>query len=544
MVEPMSSQNYPSHAVAIVGLAGRFPGARNLDEFWRNLRDGVESLETFTDADLDAAGISSAVRSNPNFVRKGTVLEGADQFDAGFFGISPREAQIIDPQQRIFLECAWEALEHAGYAAGHAQKIVGVYAGASMNTYLLTQILANQSFIDAVGGYQLMLGSDKDFLCTRVSYKLDLHGPSMTIQTACSTSLVAVVVACQALNRGECDMALAGGVSALFPQRTGYLFQEGMILSPDGHCRPFDADARGTRAGDGAGIVVLKRLSDALADRDTIHAVIRGAAINNDGADKAGYTAPSVNGQIEVIAMAQTLAGVDPRSITYIEAHGTATPLGDPIEIAALTQAFRASTPDIGFCRLGSLKANLGHLDAAAGVAGLIKAVLALTHREIPPLVNFRTPNPQLDLERSPFVASAQRTDWPSNNGVRRAGVSSFGIGGTNAHVVLEEAPPATATKPARNAHLLVLSAKTATALEQMTANLADDLEARADLVLQDVEWTLQTGRREFSHRRALVAVDATQAAKALRQPQCAPVLTGSHEGERASRRLPVQRAR
>ena len=277
--------------------------------------------------------------------------------------------------------------------------------------------------------------------------------------------------------------------------------------------------------------MVLKRLSDALADRDTIHAVIRGAAINNDGADKAGYTAPSVNGQIEVIAMAQTLAGVDPRSISFIEAHGTATPLGDPIEIAALTQAFRASTPDIGFCHLGSLKANLGHLDAAAGVAGLIKAVLALTHREIPPLVNFRTPNPQLNLELSPFVASAQRSDWPGNNGVRRAGVSSFGIGGTNAHVVIEEAPPVLPGKPARDAHLLVLSAKTATALEQMTANLADALEKRDGPALQDVEWTLQTGRREFSHRRALVAVDAMQAAKALREPQRAPVLTGSHEG-------------
>ena len=267
------------------------------------------------------------LRSNPDFVRKGTTIEGADLFDAGFFGLPPREAQSVDPQQRIFLECSWEALEHAGYAGNASQMTVGVYAGASMNTYLLTQILTNPAFIEAVGGYQLMLGNDKDFLCTRVSYKLDLHGPSMTIQTACSTSLVAVVAACRALDHGECDMALAGGVSVNFPERSGYQFQEGMILSPDGRCRPFDADARGTRAGAGAGVVVLKRLTDALPDRDTIHAVIRGAAINNDGAMKAGYTAPSVDGQVEVIALAQALAGVDPRTITYIENswHGNAT---------------------------------------------------------------------------------------------------------------------------------------------------------------------------------------------------------------------------
>ena len=314
----------------------------------------------------------------------------------------------------------------------------------------ISQLMRNPAFVATVGGYQIMLGNDKDFLCTRVSYELDLRGPSLTIQTACSTSLVAVAVACQALHAGECDMALAGGVSVTFPQRMGYMYEEGMILSPDGHCRPFDIDARGTRGGAGAGIVVLKRLSDALADRDTIHAVIRGAAINNDGAGKAGYTAPSIDGQVEVIATAQTLAGIDPRTISYIEAHGTGTPLGDPIEIAALTKVFRAGTPDIGFCRIGSLKANIGHLDAAAGVAGLIKTVLAFKHREIPPLVNFRTPNPQLDLDRSPFTASSQGSAWSSDGAPRRAGVSSFGIGGTNAHVVLEEAPPVQPCAPTR----------------------------------------------------------------------------------------------
>ena len=494
---------------------------------------GVESLETFSDADLELAGVPKSLSSNPDYVRKGTVLKACDQFDASFFGYSPREAQILDPQQRIFLECAWEALEHAGYAAGGTgHKAVGVYAGASINTYLLAQILRNPAVIEAVGGYQLMLGNDKDFLCTRVSYKLDLRGPSMTIQTACSTSLVAVAVACRALYRGECDLALAGGVSLMFPRRAGYLSQEGMIFSPDGHCRPFDVDARGTRGGEGAGIVVLKRLSEALADRDTIHAVIRGSAINNDGAGKAGYTAPSVDGQVEVIAMAQALAGVDPRTISYIEAHGTGTPLGDPIEIAALTQVFRASTPDVGFCRLGSLKANLGHLDAAAGVAGLIKTVLALQHREIPPLVNFRTPNPQLDLDRSPFAASAQGSAWANDGAPRRAGVSSFGIGGTNAHVVLEEAPPATPGTSLRNAHLLVVSAKTATALEQATANLAEHLDAQKEPSLTDVEWTLQVGRQAFAHRRAVVVRNIAEAVERLRHPQRAPVMTGLHEGE------------
>nr|WP_294524335.1 type I polyketide synthase [uncultured Rhodopila sp.] len=521
----------PEQAIAIIGLAGRFPDARNLDDFWRNIRAGVESLETFNEAELDAAGVPESLRSNPDFVRKGTRLEGAELFDAKFFGLSPREAQIIDPQQRVFLECAWEALEHAGYAAGTIDRPVGVYAGSSINTYLFSQILRNPALMEAVGGYQLMLGNDKDFLCTRVSYKLNLRGPSISVQTACSTSLVAVELACRALQSGECDMALAGGVSLNFPQQAGYLYQSGMIFSPDGHCRPFDAAAAGTRAGAGAGVVVLKRLADALADRDTIQAVIRGAAINNDGAGKAGYTAPSIDGQAEVIAAAQALAGVDPRSISYVEAHGTATPLGDPIEVAALTRVFRAATSDTGFCRLGSLKANLGHLDAAAGVASLIKAVLALRHKEYPPLANFRSPNPQLDLEHSPFTASAVACAWPRGDAPRRAGVSSFGIGGTNAHVVLEEAADAVAVPEPRDQHLLVLSARTETALEQASANLADCLEAQPNLSLSDVAWTLQAGRKAFAHRRAVVAHNAAQAARALRRPGQVPVLSAVHEG-------------
>ena len=531
MIEGQSAAMYPAHAVAIVGFSGRFPGVRSLDDFWRDVRGGKETIETFSDADLKDAGVPDSVRTDSMFVPRGTVLDGAELFDAGFFGLAPREAQILDPQHRVFLECAWEALEHAGQTPDDRLKSIGVYAGASMNTYLIAHILRHPALIEAVGGYQLMLGNDKDFLCTRVSYKLDLRGPSMTIQTACSTSLVAVQVACRALRSGECDVALAGGVSISFPQRGGYLYQPGMILSPDGRCRPFDVDAGGTRGGAGAGIVVLKRLTDALADRDTIHAVIRGVAINNDGAAKAGYTAPSVDGQVEVISMAHALAEVDPRSISYVEAHGTATPLGDPIEIAALTRVFRAATPDIGFCRLGSLKANLGHLDAAAGVAGLIKTVLALKNREIPPLVNFRAPNPGLELEQSPFVASAEGHPWPGGATPRRAGVSSFGIGGTNVHLVLEEAPPASTTIAGREDVLLVLSARTSTALEQATANLADCLEAHNDLMLPDVAWTLQVGRKSFGCRRMVVGRDRAQVIRQLRQPKQAPVLSAFHDG-------------
>ena len=531
MPEALSTRSFPPNAIAIIGLAGRFPGAKSLDEFWQNIRNGVEALETFSDAELDLAGVPAALRSQPLFVRKGAKLEDVELFDADFFGFSPREAQIVDPQHRIILECAWEALEHAGYPAGVTDALIGVYAGAGMNTYLTQQILRDPALTDTAGSFQLMIGNDKDFLCTRVSYKLNLRGPSMAIQTACSTSLVAVHVACRALQRGECDLALAGGVSIHFPQNTGYLFQEGMILSPDGHCRPFDADAGGTRPSAGAGIVVLKRLSEAMADRDTVHAVILGIAINNDGAGKAGFTAPSVDGQVEVITTAQTLAGVNPRSISYVEAHGTGTPLGDPIEIAALTEAFRALTPDVGFCRLGSLKASVGHLDVAAGIGGLIKTALALRNRELPPLVNFRSPNPRLGLDTSPFVASGKVSPWTSDLGPRRAGVSSFGIGGTNAHAVLEEAPLATPSAALRDCHLFVLSARTPTALEQTTANLADWLDEHDDVAMPDVEFTLQVGRKAFTHRRALVVRDRAQALQVLRQPQQAPALSAVHDG-------------
>jgi phthiocerol/phenolphthiocerol synthesis type-I polyketide synthase E len=512
----MKQDSFPPHAIAVVGLSGRFPGARDLDHFWQNIRNGVEIIETLSEADLDTAGVGALSRNDPAWVRKATTLEGALDFDTQFFGISPREAQFIDPQQRVFLECAHEALEHAGWGDRTDGLSVGVYAGAGMNWYLLEHIAANPEAARAVGAYQIMLGNDKDFLCTRASYKLDLRGPSVTIQTACSTSLVAVVTACRALARGECDMALAGGVGIVFPERTGYRYEVGMILSPDGHCRPFDAEAAGIRPGAGAGVVVLKRLADAVADRDTIHAVIRGGAINNDGAGKAGYTAPSIDGQIEVIATAQALAEVDPRSIAYVEAHGTGTPLGDPIEFAALSAVFRSGTDDVGFCQLGSLKANIGHLDAAAGVAGFIKTIQVLKNREFPPLVNFRSPNPQLELASSPFSIGTSARDWPECATPRRAGVSSFGIGGTNAHVVLEEAPRISERPPTVGPHLLLLSARTATALDQAKSRLASHLSAAPGIDLEDVSWTLQVGRRHFQHRAAVVAHSAEAAAQVL----------------------------
>ena len=519
-------RRFPSGSIAIIGFAGRFPGAAGLPDFWKIVREGVEVLEDFDERDLDQAGVPHELRAAKAYVRRGVELEGADLFDAAFFGYSPREAQILDPQQRLFLECSWEALEHAGVPPGRKDISVGVYGGAGANTYLFTQLLRDPSLIAAVGGYQLMLANEKDFLCTRVSYKLDLRGPSMAVQSACSTSLVAVSAACGSLQRGECDVALAGGVSVPFPQRAGYLFQEGMILSPDGRCRPFDAEAQGTRPGAGCGIVVLKRLGDAIADGDTIHAVIRGTAVNNDGAAKAGYTAPGLDGQAEAVATALALADVEPRSIEYVEAFGTGTPLGDPIEIAALTKAYRGGTGDLAFCRLGSLKANIGHLDAAAGVAALIKAVLVLEHREFPPLVNFRNGNPQLGLSSSPFVASAAGAPWISTGSPRRAGVNSFGVGGTNAHVILEEYLPPPRKESPPGLHALLLSAQTPDALTAVASRLSAHFEADRSVSLADAAWTLQVGRRHLRYRQVILAKSVDEAIVALRnQPlQGAPI--------------------
>ncbi len=505
----------PIEGIAIIGMAGRFPGASNVAQFWRNLRDGVESAQFFTEAELRDSGVPVNLLSHPDYVRAGTLLPDAERFDAAFFGFTPREAEILDPQQRVFLETAWESLENAGYDPERFAGLIGVFAGAGMNHYLLQNLVGRPDILAAVGDYQTMLLSDKDFLTTRAAYKLNLRGPAVTVQTACSTSLVAIHQACQSLLNYGCDMALAGGVSVNPQQGQGYLYKTGMILAPDGHCRAFDAAAQGTVGGAGCGIVVLKRLADALADGDRIDAVIRGTATNNDGSQKVGYTAPSVDGQAEVVALAQGMADVSPDSISYIEAHGTGTPLGDPIEIAALTQAFRMGTARRQFCAIGSLKPNIGHPDAAAGVAGLIKAALALKHRQIPPSINFTTPNPKIDFANSPFYVNAALRDWRCD-GPRRAGVSSFGIGGTNAHAILEEAPASEASETKQTAHLLTLTAKTETALETATDNLADFLRQNPGVNLADAAFTLQTGRRPFAHRRVVAVRDADSAAAAL----------------------------
>ena len=509
----------PTPGIAIVGMAGRFPGASSIEAFWQNLSAGVESITTLSDEELLAAGVPAKLLSDPRYVRARARLDGVADFDASFFGMSPREAATTDPQHRIFLECAWEALEHAGLDPARFRGSIGVYGGAGSDGYLLHHLAPDRELMASLGALSPVIGNDKDHLTTRVAYKLDLRGPSITVQSACSTSLVAVQLACQALLGYQCDAALAGGVSVAFPQGTGHLHQPGNILSPDGHCRAFDAAARGTVAGDGVGVVVLRRLADAIEDGDSILAVILGAAVNNDGSAKVGYTAPSIDGQAEVIAMAHAVAGVNAETISYVEAHGTGTALGDPIEIAALTQAFRAGTGARGFCGIGSLKTNIGHLNTAAGVASLIKVVLALHHESLPASLHFEVPNPAIDFESSPFVVNATHKPWPRTLAPRRAGVSSFGFGGTNAHVVLEEAPSAPEPAPSRPHQLLVLSARTPGALDAATANLAAHLERHPQANLADVAHTLEIGRRAFAYRRAVVAHDSASAVSALRSP-------------------------
>ncbi|MEG4005591.1 beta-ketoacyl synthase N-terminal-like domain-containing protein [Microcoleus sp. Pol11C1] len=502
--------------IAVVGMAGRFPGAKNVDDFWQNLRDGVESISFFTDEELISTGTDPAVFNDPKYVKAGTVLEDIELFDAAFFGFTPREAEIADPQQRLFLECAWEALENAGYDAETYPGQISLFAGVTLSSYLFSNLYPNRHLIESVDPFQVLIGNDKDHLCTQTSYKLNLKGPSINVQTTCSTSLVAVHLACQSLLNGESDIALAGGVSIQVPQKTGYRYQEGGINSPDGHCRAFDVNAQGTIFGSGLGIVVLKRLEDAVADGDCIHAVIKGSAINNDGSLKVGYTAPSVEGQREVILEALALAGVESETISYIEAHGTGTSLGDPIEIAALTQAFRTRTNRNGFCAIASVKTNVGHLNTAAGITGLIKTIQALKHKQIPPSLHFQQPNPQIDFANSPFYVNTTLSEWKTNGNPRRAGVSSFGIGGTNAHVILEETPDVEVSSASRPWQLLLLSAKTNTALETATVNLAKHLQQHPNLNIADVAYTLQVGRRTFEHRRMVVCHDIKDALNAL----------------------------
>jgi len=503
--------------IAIIGMSGCFPDAQNIDEFWQNLRDGVESIYRFTDEELQNLGVDSALLNDPNYVKAEGVVKDIELFDASFFDISPREAEVMDPSMRFFLEHSWKALENAGYSSEVYKKPIGVYAGTSFGGYLLN-IYSNYDIVASVGDKQIEKGNSPDYVTTLTSYKLNLNGPSYAVQTTCSSSLIAVHLACQSLLSGECNIALAGGVS--ISTADGYLYQEGGIESLDGHCRAFDAKAAGTVKGRGLGLVVLKRLEEAIADGDCIHAVIKGSAINNDGSDKVSYTAPSVNGQAKVIRAAQVMSEVEPDTISYIEAHGTGTTLGDPIEIAALTQAFRLKTQNKGFCRIGSVKTNIGHLDSTAGVAGLIKTVLALKHKQIPPSLNFEEPSPQIDFANSPFYVNNKLSEWTTNGTPRRAGVSSFGFGGTNAHVILEEAPIPEPSGPSRSWQLLLLSTKTSTALSTATENLANYLYEHPSLNLADVAHALQVGRWNLNHRRMVVCQNQEDAINVLKDPQ------------------------
>jgi acyl transferase domain-containing protein/ubiquinone/menaquinone biosynthesis C-methylase UbiE/acyl carrier protein len=529
--------------IAVIGMAGRFPGAPDLRTYWQNLRDGVESITMLSDSVLRAEGVDPQLIRDPRYVKACSMLDGVESFDAGLFGYSPKEAETIDPQARLFLECAWEALEGAGYPPLACPGSVGVYATESLGTYFMRHLRADLdlgTFALAGGNLPLIVGNNSDFLSTRLSYKLNLRGPSLTVQAACSSSLVAVHLARQALLSGECDVALAGGVSIYLPQRVGYLYDEGMILSPDGHCRPFDAAANGTVFGRGVGVVVLKPLANALADGDRIRAVLKGSAINNDGALKVGYTAPSVKGQAAVIAEALANAGVHPDTIGYIEAHGTGTRQGDPIEIAALTQVFRAHTQRTGFCALGTAKSNFGHLDVASGVAGFIKTVLMLEHGMLPPSLNFQSPNPQIDFASSPFFVNTRLTAWPRALTPRRAGVSAFGMGGTNAHVVLEEAPATEAGRLApRPAYVLGLSAKDDTPLRELAGRWATALKPSTAYDLGDVCFTATSARSGLPRRAAWVVQTLDETVRALAAYGDGQAVSGTFEGV-AKGRLPV----
>ncbi|MFP4570089.1 type I polyketide synthase [Rhodosalinus sp.] len=514
--------------IAIVGMAARLPGAAGLDGYWHLLREGRSAIRRLTDDELLAAGESPAAIRRKDYVPFAAPLDRFEQFDADFFGLSPKEAAIMDPQHRQFLEVAWEALEVAGHPPESVEGPVGVFAGCGMGSYFYFNVCSHPELLRDTGMFLLRhTGNDKDFLSTRLSHILDLRGPSLTLQTACSTSLVATHYAAQALLNGECDMALAGGVTIELPQGRGYLYKEGEILSPDGECHAFDHRAKGTVFGSGAGVVVLRRLADALADGDHIWAVIRGSAVNNDGSDKAGYLAPSVGGQAEAVADAQAIAGITADTVDYVECHGTGTYLGDPIEVAALTQAFRETTDATGYCRIGSVKTNIGHLDTAAGVASLIKASLALHHREIPPSLGFEKPNPAIDFENSPFRVNDRLTPFESAKGPRRAGVNSLGVGGTNAHVVLEEAPARAASEPSDwPFQLLTVSGHSKAALEANARRLAEHLRAHPEQDIADVAWTLKEGRRAFEHRRVVVAESHAEAAALLETGDRARVFT------------------
>jgi acyl transferase domain-containing protein len=502
--------------IALVGMAGRFPGAPDVETFWHNLTAGISSIRSFSDEELLAAGIPPALLAQSNYVKVGAPVEDIDLFDASFFGLTPREAETMDPQHRLLLECCWQALEQAGYDPFTYAGLVGVFAGSAFSSYLYRNLAPRQELLASIGQLQVDAGNERDSLSSMISYKLNLRGPAIAVQTFCSTSLVAVHLACQSLLNYECDVALAGGVSLQVPNHQGYLYEHGGILSPDGQCRTFDAQAQGSVFGSGIGVVTLKRFSEALADGDTIYALLRGSSMNNDGSLRVSYTAPSPDGQARVILGALSFAQISADTLSYVEAHGTATPLGDSVELAALRKAFAAHTTREHFCALGSVKPNVGHLDRAAGVTGLIKTALSLYHRQIPPSLQFEQPHPDSHLEHSPFYVSTQLQDWPAGPTPRRAGVSSFGLGGTNVHVILEEPPiPAPSAEPERW-QLLPLSARSEAALQQMRLRLAEHLRAHPELSLADVATTLQLGRSTFPYRNVLVSQQIAEAAEAL----------------------------
>lgn len=496
--------------IAIIAMSGRFPGADSVEAFWNNLKSGIESVSFFNYEQLKTMGIDEHLLDNPKFVAADAVLNDIDLFDARFFNMSPREAEITDPQHRLFLESAWELMERAGYAPQKYHGRVGVYAGSALSGYMMRNLKSNTGLIEQVGTFKTMLANDKDFLSTKVSYQMGFTGPSINVNTLCSSSAVAIHLACEALLNYQCDIAMAGGVSIQVTRNESFFYQEGKIGSPDGHCRAFDERAAGTVSGSGLGLVALKRLTEAEADRDNILAIIKGTAINNDGNQKASYTAPSSDGQAEVITEALELAGVDARTVTYIEAHGTGTHLGDPIEITGLTKAFAQHTDDKQFCAVGSVKTNIGHLVTAGGVASVIKTVLALQNKQIPASLNFERPNPKIDFDNSPFFVNTELRDWQGYEDYPlRAGVSSFGIGGTNAHIILEQASDRPATPQVHSCYLIPLSAKTATALETMRENLLQHLrESSSQFSLSDVAYTLQLGRNDFEYRSVMVASD------------------------------------
>ncbi|HEY6802399.1 MAG TPA: SDR family oxidoreductase [Pyrinomonadaceae bacterium] len=523
MTNVRPAAEFDENAIAVIGLAGRFPGARDVDQFWANLRDGVESITMRTPEESAALGVSEVMVNNPNFINSEGVLEDIDKFDAAFFGYNPREAEILDPQHRFFLECAWEALENAGYNPETYAKLIGVYAGVANPAYLYSNLLPNADLVQSLGFNQVLISNTSEFVTTRASYKLNLRGPSYVLLSACSTSLVAVHVACQSILNGECDIALAGGVNISPAQGRGYIYADGGVTAKDGRTRAFDASATGCVGGHGVGLVVLKQLDEAIADGDYIHAVIRASSINNDGSAKIGYTAPSVEGQARAIAEALSMSGVEAETIGYIETHGTATALGDPIEVAALTKAFTARTTKKNFCGLGSVKTNIGHLNTTAGIAGFIKAVLALKNKAIPPSLHYTEPNPQIDFENSPFYVNASLREWEANGSPRRAGVSSFGIGGTNAHIILEEAPPQAAPTESLSYQLLTISGRTPMALDEATDRLAVYLKQNPEVDLADVAYTGHIGRKAFAHRRTVVAANVNEAIAALEKSTSIP---------------------